>query len=76
MKTTFNKPYIIAEAGCNHKGEMSIARDLIATAALYCKADAIKFQKRCIRELLTSEQYNAPHPNPANSYGKTYGDHR
>lgn len=76
MKTTFNKPYIIAEAGCNHKGEMSIARDLIATAALYCKADAIKFQKRCIRELLTSEQYNAPHPNPANSYGKTYGEHR
>lgn len=76
MKTTFNKPYIIAEAGCNHKGEMSIARDLIATAALYCKADAIKFQKRCIRELLTPEQYNAPHPNPANSYGKTYGEHR
>lgn len=76
MKTTFNKPYIIAEAGCNHKGEMSIARDLIATAALFCKADAIKFQKRCIRELLTPEQYNAPHPNPANSYGKTYGEHR
>lgn len=76
MKTTFNKPYIIAEAGCNHKGEMSIARDLIATAALFCKADAIKFQKRCVRELLTPEQYNAPHPNPANSYGKTYGEHR
>lgn len=76
MKTTVNKPYIIAEAGCNHKGEMSIARDLIATAALFCKADAIKFQKRCVRELLTPEQYNAPHPNPANSYGKTYGEHR
>ena len=70
------KPFIIAEAGCNHKGEMSIARDLIAIAALYCKADAIKFQKRCNRELLTPEQYNAPHPNPMNSYGKTYGEHR
>ena len=76
MKKKFNKPYVIAEAGCNHKGEMSIARDLIATAALFCKADAIKFQKRCNRELLTPEQYNAPHPNPANSYGKTYGEHR
>lgn len=76
MEIAFNKPYIIAEAGCNHKGEMSIARDLIATAALFCKADAIKFQKRCVRELLTPEQYNAPHPNPANSYGKTYGEHR
>lgn len=71
-----NKPFIIAEAGCNHKGEMKIARDLIAVASLYCHADAIKFQKRCNRELLTPEQYNAPHPNPINSYGKTYGEHR
>ena len=70
------KPYLIAEAGCNHKGDMSVARDLIFTAAAYCKADAIKFQKRCPRELLTEEQYNAPHPNPANSYGATYGEHR
>ena len=46
MEAMFKKPYIIAEAGCNHKGEMSIARDLIATAALFCKADAIKFQKK------------------------------
>lgn len=76
MKTNYEKPFVIAEAGCNHKGEMSIARDLIATAALFCKADAIKFQKRCNRELLTPEQYNAPHPNPVNSYGKTYGEHR
>ena len=76
MKANYEKPFIIAEAGCNHKGEMSIARDLIATAALYSEADTIKFQKRCNRELLTSEQYNAPHPNPANSYGKTYGEHR
>lgn len=70
------KPYIIAEAGCNHMGQMEIAHDLIETAAHFCKADAIKFQKRCPRELLTPEQYNAPHPNPANSYGKTYGEHR
>lgn len=72
----YKKPFVIAEAGCNHKGEMSIAKDLIATAALFCKADAIKFQKRCNKELLTPEQYNAPHPNPVNSYGKTYGEHR
>ena len=74
--SVYKKPFIIAEAGCNHKGQMSIARDLIATAALYCKADCIKFQKRCNRELLTEEQYNAPHPHPENSYGKTYGEHR
>lgn len=72
----YSKPYIIAEAGCNHKGNMEIAHDLIRTAATYCKVDAIKFQKRCNRELLTPEQYNAPHPNPVNAYGATYGAHR
>ena len=72
----YNKPFIIAEAGCNHMGQMEIAKDLIETAAHFCKADAIKFQKRCPKELLTPEQYNAPHPNPANSYGDTYGAHR
>lgn len=72
----YNKPFVIAEAGCNHMGDMNIAHDLINTAAIFCKADAIKFQKRCPKELLTPEQYNAPHPNPANSYGDTYGAHR
>ena len=70
------KPMVIAEIGCNHKGNMEIAKKLIRTAAIYCEADAVKFQKRCNKELLTPEQYNAPHPNPANSYGNTYGEHR
>jgi len=72
----YNKPFVIAEAGCNHMGQMEVAHDLIETAARFCKVDAIKFQKRCPKELLTPEQYNAPHPNPVNSYGKTYGEHR
>lgn len=75
-KIIYQRPFLIAEAGCNHMGNMKIAKDLIETAAHFCKADAIKFQKRCPKELLTEEQYNAPHPNPANSYGKTYGEHR
>lgn len=75
-KTMYNKPFVIAEAGCNHMGNMEIAHELINTAAIFCKADAIKFQKRCPKELLTPEQYNAPHPNPVNSYGSTYGAHR
>ena len=70
------KPEVIAEIGCNHKGNIEIAKKMIRTAAIYCAADAVKFQKRCNRELLTLEQYNAPHPNPSNSYGKTYGEHR
>lgn len=72
----YKKPRLIAEAGCNHKGKIEIARDLIKIAAVFCKVDIIKFQKRNNKELLTEEQYNAPHPNPVNSYGKTYGEHR
>ena len=41
------KPLVIAEIGCNHKGEMEIAKELISVAAHYCKADYVKFQKRC-----------------------------
>ena len=70
------EPIVVAEIGCNHKGNIDIAKEMIKTAADYCKADAVKFQKRCNRELLTPEQYYAPHPNPENSYGKTYGEHR
>ena len=72
----YKKPYVIAEAGCNHMGQMELAHDLSNTPAIFCKADAIKFQKRCPKELLTPEQYNMPHPHPENSYGDTYGAHR
>lgn len=67
---------VIAEIGCNHKGDMEIAKELIKVAKIFCKADVVKFQKRNNKELLTEEQYNAPHPNPTNSYGATYGEHR
>lgn len=70
------KPFIIAEIGCNHKGNMKIAKALILCAKYFCGVDAVKFQKRNNKELLTEEEYNAPHPNPVNSYGKTYGEHR
>jgi N-acetylneuraminate synthase len=73
---TYKKPYIIAEIGCNHKGDIKIAKELIKVAKIFCNVDAVKFQKRNNKELLTKEQYNQPHPNPANSYGDTYGAHR
>ncbi len=73
---SYKKPYVIAEIGCNHKGEMEIAKELIKIAKIFCNVDAVKFQKRNNIELLTEEQYNAPHPNPQNSYGDTYGAHR
>lgn len=67
---------IVAEIGCNHKGDMGIAKELIKIAKIFCNADVVKFQKRTPKELLTEEQYNAPHPNAYHSYGSTYGEHR
>ena len=77
-----SKPVIIAEIGCNHKGDMAIAHKMIKLLGTFkllnenSYIDIVKFQKRTNKELLTPEEYNAPHPNPANSYGKTYGEHR
>ena len=77
-----SKPIVIAEIGCNHKGDMAIAHKMIKLLGTFkllnenSYIDIVKFQKRTNKELLTPEEYNAPHPNPANSYGKTYGEHR
>ncbi|MBS7671185.1 N-acetylneuraminate synthase family protein [Croceicoccus gelatinilyticus] len=67
---------VIAEIGCNHKGDMEIAKELIRVAAKVCNAHVAKFQKRCNRELLSPVEYATPHPVPANAYGDTYGAHR
>jgi len=72
----YEKPFIIAEIGCNHRGEMEIAKEMIKVAKIFCNVNAVKFQKRNNKELLTKSQYNSPHPNPVNSYGDTYGAHR
>lgn len=69
-------PKVVAEIGCNHKGDMDIAKEMILVAATFCKVDGIKFQKRNPKELLTEEEYNSPHPNPMHAYGNTYGEHR
>ena len=71
-----NIPFVIAEIGCNHKGDFEIAKEMIRVAKIFCKVDAVKFQKRSNKELLSEEQYEEPHPNPINSYGDTYGEHR
>lgn len=79
MKDVFQsspKPCIIAEIGCNHKGDLAIAEEMIRVAATYCKVDVVKFQKRCVKELLSPDEYNRPHPVPENAYGPTYGAHR
>merc|ERR1711972_1162979 len=71
----YRQPKVIAEIGCNHKGEKETAKELL-TLAKQSGATVGKFQKRTPKELLTPAQYDAPHPNPKNSFGATYGEHR
>ncbi len=67
---------LVAEIGCNHCGDVRIAKQLITAAAVFARADVVKFQKRNPRELLSFGEYNRPHPNPEHAYGATYGEHR
>ena len=81
MPSTANLPSIpsvrtVAEVGCNHCGELETALEMIDTAADFCEVDVVKFQKRTPAELLTNEEYEAPHPNPRHAYGDSYGKHR
>ncbi len=67
---------VIAEIGCNHMGNLDVAKEMIKIAKIFCGVNYVKFQKRNNKELLSENEFNAPHPNPHNSYGKTYGEHR
>ena len=66
--------FVLAEGGVNHNGDPALAEDLVRIAA-DCQADAVKFQKRSMHELLTRSALEQPY-NGVNSMGATYGEHR
>jgi sialic acid synthase SpsE len=66
--------YFIAEAGVNHNGRLDLARKLVDIAA-ECGADAVKFQKRTVRDILITAALEKPYLTPT-SLGATYGEHR
>lgn len=66
---------IVAEIGCVHAGSIYRAIKLTQMAAS-SGADYIKFQKRNPHISTPDHLKNAPHPNPAFSYGDTYLNHR
>ena len=55
--------FLIAEVGINHNGDMSIAKQLIDSAA-DAGFDAVKFQKRTIDDVYTQEFLDAPRESP------------
>lgn len=73
-----NKPRVIAEVGCNHKGDLELAKEFVKVAKEFAKADVVKFQKRDVETWVQRypELYNAPHQNKENAYGDTYREHR
>ena len=62
--------YIIAEIGINHNGKIEIAKKLMEIAAA-ADCDAVKFQKRTVEVVYTSEELAKPRENP---FGPTNGD--
>ena len=62
--------FLVAEIGINHNGNVEIAKKLIDAAAL-CGCDAVKFQKRTVEVVYTSEELAKPRENP---FGPTNGD--
>ena len=74
MTDIYKKPIIIAEIGCNHKGNINIAKRMIDCVS-ELGIQYVKFQKRDNKYLL-KDKYNDLHPNYNHSYGNTYGKHR
>ena len=56
MKTLYHKPILIAEIGCNHKGNISVAKKLILAAAK-AGAEYAKFQIRDNKYLLGKDYF-------------------
>ncbi|HAQ18609.1 MAG TPA: shikimate dehydrogenase [Prolixibacteraceae bacterium] len=77
--------YIIGEIGQNHNGEVEIAKKLIDVISepvidkLFGQElmpmNAVKMTRRDLNEELSVSEMHRPYEN-ANSFGKTYGEHR
>lgn len=57
------KPYLIAEIGINHNGDINIAKELIKNAK-YCKFNSVKFQKRTIDLVYDKKTLDTPRESP------------
>ncbi len=67
-------PFVIAEVGQNHQGDLEKAREYIRVFA-FEGADAVKFQTRNNKYLFSEDAYDAPYQSE-NAFAPTYGAHR
>ena len=66
------KPYLIAEIGINHNGNIDIAKKLIDNAKS-AEFDAVKFQKRDVELVYSKEILDTPRESP---WGTTQRDQK
>lgn len=71
---TTPEPYIIAEVGANHLGDLELAQEYVKVFSAK-GASAIKFQKRDMATLFDAPSLARPYEND-HSFGDTYGEHR
>jgi len=64
------QPFIVAEIGINHNGDVNLAKKLI-DMAVFAGCDAVKFQKRTIELVYTPEELAKERESP---FGTTNGD--
>ena len=55
--------YVIAEIGINHNGDINLAKELIDMAHT-SGCDAVKFQKRNVEEVYSTEELDKPRESP------------
>jgi N-acetylneuraminate synthase len=65
-------PFLIAEIGINHNGDIQIAKELIINAKK-AKFDAVKFQKRTIELVYSKDILDSARESP---WGKTTSDQK
>ena len=70
--TKICKPYLIAEIGINHNGDLDIAKKLIDNA-VKAKFDAVKFQKRDLNIVYTKNFLDSQRESP---WGNTQRDQK
>src|SRR5579871_1026182 len=62
--------FVIAEIGINHNGDVDLAKRLISVA-IAAGCDAVKFQKRTVDVVYSSDELARPRESP---FGTTNGD--
>ena len=62
--------FVIAEIGINHNGDLGVAKELI-DVAVAAKCDAVKFQKRTVDVVYTTDELDKPRDSP---FGSTNRD--